>query len=87
MIVDRRGGGIKQRGKHQAGRKTFAIEGQYYTKKITSSINYAKGYNLAVLIDKDLQNIYNLERVYIYNNIDDIDKIFENTLFDFYKKK
>tara|TARA_Y100000389_G_scaffold195591_3_gene227245 strand:+ start:2786 stop:3622 length:837 start_codon:yes stop_codon:yes gene_type:complete len=60
---------------------------QYYTKKITSSINYAKGYNLAVLIDKDLQNIYNLERVYIYNNIDDIDKIFENTLFDFYKKK
>lgn len=58
---------------------------QYYQNKLTSSINYAKGYNLKCLIDKDLQNIYKLNNVAVFNNIDDIQNIFEDTLKDFYK--
>ena len=37
--------------------------GNYYTMKLTSSINYARGYNLKCIIDKDLQEIYNLDNV------------------------
>ena len=56
----------------------------YYKKKLTSTINYAKGYNLKCLIDKDLQNIYNLEDTEIYNDINDISCAFEKTLIKFY---
>ena len=41
---------------------------QYYTNKLTSSINYARAYNLKCIIDKDLQDIYHLNNVEIYNN-------------------
>ena len=47
---------------------------QYYDKKLTSSINYIRGYKLTAIIDKDLQDIYNLKDVYTYtdeNNIID----------------
>jgi hypothetical protein len=57
---------------------------QYYTKKLTSSINYAVGYDLKCLIDKDLQDIYNLKNVEIYKNINDISRGFANTLDLFY---
>ena len=60
---------------------------QYYTKKLTSSMNYASGYNLKCLIDKDLQEIYNLKNVEIYNDINDISIGFAKTLNQFYKKK
>lgn len=56
----------------------------YYTNKLTSSINYARGYKLKCLIDKDLQDIYNLLDVEIYNDINDIVKGFKNTLKEFY---
>lgn len=59
----------------------------YYTKKLTSTINYAKGYKLKCLIDKDLQEIYNLNDVEIYNDINDIQVSFKKTLDDFYKAK
>jgi len=59
----------------------------YYTNKLTSTINYARGYELKCLIDKDLQNIYNLNNVEIYNNIDDIVSAFNNTLKIFYSYK
>tara|TARA_B110000037_G_scaffold178746_1_gene204615 strand:+ start:1409 stop:2248 length:840 start_codon:yes stop_codon:yes gene_type:complete len=58
---------------------------QYYTSTLTSSINYARGYNLLCLIDKDLQNIYKLDNVEIFNNINDISEKFNNTLINFYK--
>ena len=58
----------------------------YYTDKLTSTINYARAYELKCLIDKDLQNIYNLSNVEIYNNIDDIVSAFNNTLKIFYLK-
>ena len=60
---------------------------QYYTNTLTSSINYARGYNLLCLIDKDLQNIYKLDNVEIFNNINDISEKFNNTLINFYNKK
>lgn len=60
---------------------------QYYTNKLTSSINYARGYKLKCLIDNDLQKIYNLENVEIYNGIDDIIRGFKKTLELFYKNK
>ena len=56
----------------------------YYKKKLTSTINYAKGYKLKCLIDKDLQDIYNLEDVEIYNDIQYINYAFEKTLEKFY---
>lgn len=56
----------------------------YYTNKLTSTINYARGYELKCLIDKDLQKIYNLKDVEIYNNINDIVSAFNNTLKTFY---
>lgn len=58
----------------------------YYQKKLTSTINYARGYKLKCLIDKDLQEIYNLEDVEIFNDINDIGNGFLNTLKQFYDK-
>ena len=39
---------------------------QYYKNKLTSSINYGKAYNLKFLIDKNLQDIYNLSNIEIF---------------------
>lgn len=58
----------------------------YYKHKLTSTMNYAKAYKFKCLIDKDLQDIYNLEHVEIFNDENDICKGFEKTLDDFYKK-
>ncbi len=60
---------------------------QYYTKKLTSTINYAKAYNLKCLIDNDLQQIYNLDNAEIFNDENDILNAFKKTLNDFYLKK
>lgn len=60
---------------------------QYYTNKLTSSINYCIGYNLKCLIDKDLQDIYNLKNVEIFNDENDITDAFKKTLVDFYSEK
>ena len=56
---------------------------QYYTCQLTSSIIYAKAYNLKCLIDKDLQNIYKLKNVEIFNNENDIHEAFRKTLDKF----
>ena len=58
----------------------------YYEDQLTSSIHYAKAYKLKTLIDKDLQNIYNLEDVEIYDGSDNFVKAFHKTLKDFYNK-
>lgn len=58
---------------------------QYYNNKLTSSINYCIGYNLKCIIDKDLQEIYNLNNVEIFNDENDIVHSFRKTLIDFYK--
>tara|TARA_Y100000389_G_C17461142_1_gene521816 strand:+ start:2406 stop:3230 length:825 start_codon:yes stop_codon:yes gene_type:complete len=60
---------------------------QYYKRKLTSTINYASGYNLKCLIDKDLQDIYHLDNVEVFNNEDDIVEAFQKTLHDFYSSK
>jgi len=60
---------------------------QYYINKLTSTINYKLSYNLKCLIDKDLQNIYKLDNVEIFNNEKDIHEKFKKTLIDFYKNK
>jgi hypothetical protein len=59
----------------------------YYTNKLTSTINYSLGYNLKCLMDKDLQDIYNLPDVEIYKDESDIVDAFKKTLNDFYEKK
>lgn len=61
--------------------------GHYYYNRLTSSINYSRGYKLKCLIDNDLQKIYNLPNVQIYNDINDIDIAFSKTLLEFYEKK
>ncbi len=40
---------------------------EYYTKKISSTINYIKGYQLKSIIDDQLQSIHQLERAYVYH--------------------
>jgi hypothetical protein len=62
------------------------INNKYYKKQLTSTINYARGYKLKCLIDKDLQDIYKLKNVEIYNNTNDIQSAFKNTLELFYHK-
>lgn len=56
----------------------------YYTNKLTSTINYAKAYDLTCIIDKDLQDIYHLKNTEIYNNDNDIIQTFRKTLHKFY---
>ena len=77
---------------HKAFANTYCIlplitknsHSQYYKNKLTSTISYALGYKLKCLIDKDLQNIYKLPDVEIFNNENDISKAFLNTLKTYY---
>jgi len=57
---------------------------QYYNNKLTSTISYAMGYDLVCIIDKDLQDIYNLKNVEIFNNENDIVNAFSRSLEKFY---
>lgn len=59
---------------------------QYYTNKLTSSINYAIAYNLPCLIDSDLQEIYSLNNAYIYTS-DNIIEQFKKMIIDYYDRK
>lgn len=60
---------------------------QYYNTKLTSTINYARGYNLKCLIDQDLQCIYNLRNVAVFEDVNDIHTKFKETLNDFYNEQ
>jgi hypothetical protein len=57
---------------------------QYYTNKFTSSINYARGYKMKCLIDRDLQEIYQLDDVEIFQDEEDVINAFKITLKNFY---
>ena len=59
----------------------------YYQNKLTSTISYALGYDLHILIDKNLNDIYNMPNPYIFNDLSDISEIFEKSLINFYEKK
>ena len=58
----------------------------YYKNKLTSTINYCRGYKLKCLIDKDLQDIYNLNNSIVFNDINDITDGFIKSLNLFYNK-
>ena len=58
---------------------------RYYKNCLTSSINYAKAYELYAIIDKDLQDIYHLSKAFIYEKEDDFTTIFEESLNYFYQ--
>ena len=59
----------------------------YYYRKLTSSISYGVGYKLKFFIDKNLNDIYNLDDcdTYIFNDLTDVVDAFEKSLEDFYK--
>ena len=57
----------------------------YYINKLTSSINYSIAYNLKTIIDKDLQEIYKLKNVELFDNIKNITNAFKKTLISFYE--
>ena len=59
---------------------------QYYKTKLTSTINYIRGYKLKAIIDEELQNIYKLNDVELYNSEENIVDAFKKTLNEFYKK-
>ena len=58
----------------------------YYKNKLTSSINYAKAYNLSILIDESLQSIYKCKKAFVYKNKGDMIKCFTKSLHDFYHR-
>lgn len=60
---------------------------QYYKTKLTSTINYIRGYKLKAIIDNDLQEIYKLPNVELYSNEENVVDAFRKTLNDFYKNK
>jgi hypothetical protein len=65
---------------------TIQSHPNYYNNKLTSTINYAMAYDLVCIIDKDLQNIYKLKNVEIFNNENDIKEAFVRSLDKFYSK-
>lgn len=58
----------------------------YYNFKLTSTINYAKGYDLKCIMDSDLYNLYPLQNSEVYSNETDIIHAFRKSLHDFYDK-
>ena len=48
----------------------------YYDNCLTSSISYAKAYNLCCILDWKLQSIYNVSNAIVYNNGDHLNQIF-----------
>lgn len=58
----------------------------YYTHKLTSTINYAKAYNLKCIMDSDLYKLYPLTNSEVYSQEKSILTVFEKTLHDFYHK-
>lgn len=59
---------------------------QYYTYKLTSTINYAKAYNLKCIMDSELYKLYPLQNSEVYNSDMDILTAFKRSLYDFYHK-
>ena len=59
---------------------------RYYSYSGTCAPIYAYGFKKKILIDKDLQDIYNLDNVQIFNDENDICDAFEKTLNSFYNK-
>lgn len=58
----------------------------YYTHKLTSTINYAKAYNLKCIMDSELYKLYPLQNSEVYNSDIDILTTFKKSLYDFYHK-
>lgn len=56
----------------------------YYKQKLTSSINYGLSYNLKFIIDNELNNIYKLDNVELFNDENDIVYAFEKSLNNYY---
>ena len=65
---------------------TRKSHGSYYMKKLTSSISYGLGYDLNFLIDEYLQNIYNVPKAFVFQDINNIVQVFTNSLQNFYDK-
>jgi len=63
---------------------SYETHPMYYNNKLTSTINYAKGYNLKILLDNKLQSIYNMNNAYVYNNTDEFIQKFKFLIKEFY---
>ena len=64
---------------------SYEKQPHYYSKKCTSSINYAIGYNVKCLMDSRLQSIYKLKKAEVYYNNNNISKKFDQIVNNFYK--
>jgi len=51
---------------------SYETHKQYYTNKLTASINYANAYEMKILLDDKLQSIYNMKNAYVYNSENEI---------------
>lgn len=61
---------------------------QYYEKRLTSSINYGRAYELHFLMDKELNDIYKEEKAFVYDSksFDSFYSKFQDSLNNFYKQ-
>lgn len=62
---------------------------QYYTERLTSSINYGKAYDLFFLIDNELNDLYKLKKSFTYTiddakNLDSFYSCFISSLKNYY---
>lgn len=60
---------------------------QYYNEKLTSTMSYTYAYKLHILLDQELQDIYNHKKAFTYNNKEDFLKMFKVSLIHFYQMK
>ena len=58
----------------------------YYETKCTSSINYARSYQLLCILDRDLQNIYQLKKAVVYAQPSQIAEAFQYGLEKIHEK-
>ena len=59
---------------------------QYYTKQLTSSVQYARAYNLQCILDRELQDIYQLPDVIVYSSPTGIAQAVRASVAAFYGK-
>ena len=60
---------------------------QYYSKQLTSSVQYARAYGLQCILDRELQEIYRLPDAIVYEDDAGVVGAFAASVSDFYRRK
>ncbi len=60
---------------------------QYYSKQLTSSVQYARAYNIQCVLDRELQAIYRLPDAVVYEDENDVVRAFWESVTQFYRRR